>query len=200
MRITYRTVTWSWYACYDPARLEQLYRTSKTPLQVLTKIDGVWKDVPAIDRLWTVLHKGVLEAGLVRSFLCDCAQETLKKCKVPQGFKEACRIFIRAIRTFIKGKIPYLQLYAARHRFYESTLRYSSYKLTFLKDVLANASTSDIFTYPLSAVKSCARALIPNGDLMSSEISIQSRPEFQAAMKRYTQLLVRYIEGKRKWQ
>jgi len=64
-------------ACYSADRLAALYDRPHTPLEVLTRTDGPWADVPAKDRLWTVLHAGVLPDKTLRLFACDCAERVL---------------------------------------------------------------------------------------------------------------------------
>lgn len=64
-------------ACYSADRLAALYDRPHTPLEVLTRTDGQWADVPAKDRLWTVLHAGVLPDKTLRLFACDCAERAL---------------------------------------------------------------------------------------------------------------------------
>ena len=64
-------------ACYSAERLAALYDRPHTPLEVLTRTDGPWADVPAKDRLWTVLHAGVLPDKTLRLFACDCAERVL---------------------------------------------------------------------------------------------------------------------------
>lgn len=66
-------------ACYSADRLAALYDRPHTPLEVLTRNDGPWADVPAKDRLWTVLHAGVLPDKTLRLFACDCAERALTR-------------------------------------------------------------------------------------------------------------------------
>lgn len=64
-------------ACYSSERLAALYDRPHTPLEVLTRQDGPWADVPAKDRLWTVLCEDVLPDKMLRLFACDCAEHAL---------------------------------------------------------------------------------------------------------------------------
>lgn len=77
MKITLELVRDKWQACYDADRLAELYDRPMTPLEVLTRTDGAWADVPAKDRLWTVCHDGVLPDRMFRLFACDCAERAL---------------------------------------------------------------------------------------------------------------------------
>ena len=83
MKITLKMVRDDWGACYDADRLAKLYDRPMTALEVLTRTDGPWADVPQIDRLWTVLHKDVLTDKTFRLFAVWCAREALSRVEKP---------------------------------------------------------------------------------------------------------------------
>jgi hypothetical protein len=78
MLITLELVRDQWEACYPADRLAALYDRPHTALEVLTRTDGAWADVPDADRLWTVLHEGALELSTLQSFAADCADRAKK--------------------------------------------------------------------------------------------------------------------------
>ena len=62
-------------ACYSRERLEALFDRPYTPLEVLTNQHGPWANVPDMERLWAVLHKGVIDDRTLRMFACDFAEQ-----------------------------------------------------------------------------------------------------------------------------
>ena len=77
--ITLEMVRDTWGACYEADRLAALFERPLTPLDVLTRRDGAWSDVPATDRFWVVLHEGVLPDSTMRLFACACARRALER-------------------------------------------------------------------------------------------------------------------------
>jgi hypothetical protein len=76
MNITLELVRDTWIACYSADRLAALYDRPHTPLEVLTRKDGAWSDVPDKDRVWTVVR--ALSHKQQVLFACWCARQVLK--------------------------------------------------------------------------------------------------------------------------
>ena len=81
MKITLKLVRDKWWSCpgYPAALLAALYPVPRTAVEVLTMKDGPWAEVPAADRLCTVLRKGVLSNRVLRLSACDCAERALNR-------------------------------------------------------------------------------------------------------------------------
>ena len=81
MKITLELVRDKWGACpeYTADRLAALYPVPRNAAEVLTLTDGPWAEVPAADRLCTVLRKGVLSNRVLRLSACDCAERALNR-------------------------------------------------------------------------------------------------------------------------
>jgi hypothetical protein len=63
--------------CADPLR--DLFAKPVSILDILTRTDGGWAHVPPEDRLWIVLHEGVLSDRILRFFACACAERALER-------------------------------------------------------------------------------------------------------------------------
>jgi len=102
-------------ACYSADRLAALYDRPHTPLEVLTRNDGPWADVPPQDRLWTVLHDGVLPDKMLRLFACDCAERALTR-EREAGREPDVRSWeaVQVSRRFANGQATHEELSAAR--------------------------------------------------------------------------------------
>ena len=102
-------------ACYSRERLEALFDRPYTPLEVLTNQHGPWADVPDDDRLWAVLHKGVIDDRTLRLFACDCAERALER-ERKAGRKPHADSWkvIEVARRFADGKATNEELKAAR--------------------------------------------------------------------------------------
>lgn len=68
-----------WGSCYSDESLQRLYDRRMTPLEVCTRQDGEWADVPPQDRLWTVFHEGVMPDATLRLLACDFAERALTR-------------------------------------------------------------------------------------------------------------------------
>jgi len=79
MLITLELVRDEWSACYQADRLADLYPVPRTVIEVLTLTTGPWANVSAFDRLWTVLHAGVLSDSVLRLSACDSAERALER-------------------------------------------------------------------------------------------------------------------------
>jgi hypothetical protein len=101
----------SWNPCgaYPKSRLREIYGAAGlAPLQVLDL------DVPAADRLWTVLRLEVLTARECRELVCDFAEAVLPiwQKKYPANNRPAdC---IEVARRFARGEATSAELAAAR--------------------------------------------------------------------------------------
>ena len=106
-------------ACYSRKRLEALFDRPYTPIEVLTNRHGPWSDVPDKDRLWAVLHTGVINDRTLRLFACDCAERALERerkagCEPHADSWKA----IEVARRFADGKATTKELEAARSAAY----------------------------------------------------------------------------------
>lgn len=102
-------------ACYSRERLEALFDRPYTPLEVLTNQHGPWADVPDDDRLWAVLHKGVIDDRTLLLFACDCAERASER-ERKAGRKPHADSWkaIEVARRFADGKATNEELEAAR--------------------------------------------------------------------------------------
>ena len=118
-KITLELVRDDWEACYRPERLASLYDRPMTVLEVLTRKDGPWANVPDADRLWTVLREGVIDDRTLRLFACDCAERVLSRAANPDPRSvEAIKVSRRfaygdATEEELKNAAAYAAAYAA---------------------------------------------------------------------------------------
>jgi len=110
--ITLEQVRDDWKACYRPRRLAALFRSPKTPLEVLAIKRGTWADVPSEDRLWVVLREGVLPDKTLRLFGCWCADTSLAMTPNPDPRSIAA---VEVARRFALGEATRDELDAARY-------------------------------------------------------------------------------------
>ena len=110
MQITLELVRDTWQACYSTERLAALFDRPLTAVEVLTRQDGEWKHVPPEDRLWVVLHDGVLHDKTFRLFAAACAEKT---CQGAGWSDPRSLAAIQAARDFAEGKITAEELRAA---------------------------------------------------------------------------------------
>ena len=115
-------------ACYSRERLEALFDRPYTPLEVLTNMEGPWADVPDGDRLWAVLHKGVIDDRTLRLFACDCAERALER-ERKAGRKPHADSWkaIEVARRFADGKATTKELEAARSAAYAAAYANPAY-------------------------------------------------------------------------
>lgn len=114
MNITLEQVRDEWRACYGADRLAELYDRPHTPLEVLTRNDGPWADVPAKDRLWTAMHNGVLPDRTLRIFAADCAERALLR-ERSAGREPDARSWraVEVARMYVSGTATRAELRAA---------------------------------------------------------------------------------------
>ena len=118
MKITLELVRDEWTACYDADRLASLYDRPMTALEVLTRKDGLWAQVSGEDRLWTVMHEGVIDERTLRLFACDCAERAVSRIKKPDARSLAA---IEVARRFANGEATADELDAARDAAYAAS-------------------------------------------------------------------------------
>ena len=111
--ITKEHVYDTWDACYPKERVAELFSTPLTPLQILTKQDGIWSDVPPEDRFWAVLRSEVLPDELMRLFACWCAEQSLDLFESKYPDDKRPRRAVEATRLFVAGKRGKEELRAA---------------------------------------------------------------------------------------
>ena len=131
-------------ACYSRERLEALFDRPYTPLEVLTNQHGPWADVPDDDRLWAVLHKGVIDDRTLRLFACDCAERALER-ERKAGRKPHADSWkvIEVARRFADGKATTKELEAARSAAYAADADAAAYAAAYA----AYAADADAAAY-----------------------------------------------------
>ena len=115
-------------ACYPRERIEALFDRPYTPIEVLTNRHGPWADVPDADRLWAVLHTGVIDSRTLRLFACDCAERALERER--KAGREPHADSWKAIevaRRFADGKATTKELEAARSAAYAAAYANPAY-------------------------------------------------------------------------
>jgi hypothetical protein len=115
VNITLELVRDTWRACYSANRLAALYDRPHTPLEVLTRKDGAWSDVPDKDRVWTVVR--TLSHKQQVTFACWCARQVLKNNNDPRVLAaiEAAEGFVAGTHTIEQCRAAYAAAGAAAY-------------------------------------------------------------------------------------
>lgn len=118
MDITLKMVR-KWKAHYPPPdQLAALYSKPRSPLEVLTLTEGPWAAMTPSDRLWTVLHEGVLSDRILRHFTCDRAEKALSYMTNPDSRSVEA---VKVARRYADGEATDEELVAAQHAAYHAS-------------------------------------------------------------------------------
>lgn len=106
----------SWDPCWKNAdsRARQLVSEPVSGLDILTRQDGEWEYVDPQDRLWLVLHDGVIDEPTMCNFSCDCAERALMRERAAGRDPDPRSWNATAVaRRFVEGKATSDDLLAA---------------------------------------------------------------------------------------
>ena len=112
--ITLEQVADEWQACYPRDRIESLFDSPKTPLQILTLKEGKWADVPVQDRFWVVLRNEILPDELLRLFACWCTEQAIHLFEKKHPDDNRPRVAIEVARRFAFGEATQDEIDAAK--------------------------------------------------------------------------------------
>lgn len=102
-------------ACYSDGKLAVLFNRPMTLMEVLTRQDGPWADVPAADRVWVFTREGATSERVQRRFACDCADRALMRARAAgREPAEASWNAVKVARRYADGKATTDELNAAR--------------------------------------------------------------------------------------
>ena len=169
--ITLELVRDTYKAWYSPERLALLYDKPMTVLEVLTRVDGPWAEVPAEDRLWTVLRNELIDAKTLRLFACQVAENalnTLPPDKVDSRSREAIRVsrlFADGLATREELAAEWSEAWSAAYSAAES----AAYSAAVLAAVLAAYSAAD--SAESAAVLAADSAELAAADLLVEMLS-----------------------------
>lgn len=86
-------------ACYSDERLAELYDRPMTVFEVLTRRDGPWADVPAVDRIWVASHRDVMPRAIRLEWLARMVERALGLVESPDQRSVAVIAALRADRV-----------------------------------------------------------------------------------------------------
>jgi hypothetical protein len=96
--------------CYPEERIREIADThdGKTEWSALDIL--ALEDVPAIDRLWAVLREALIDAPILHTFACDCAERALASVENPDPRSVAA---VETKRRWLRDEAPNEEFSAA---------------------------------------------------------------------------------------
>lgn len=104
----------SWKPCnkdYSSDRIRLLMDRPMTPIEILTRSDGLWSEVLSWHRIWVIGRRGIFDDKTCRLIMSNCSRRLLSSTSNPI-LHDACNVS----RSFAFGKATVGELYEAEQK------------------------------------------------------------------------------------